>query len=381
MKLFAVARQSLDARSHGSDKASSSLTGVESSKVSKQGCAPKDLANPVNTHNQSENTRHRVYTNRSARIDTDSDLRTSDSSSGLSSDETDITTPPRSPQPVINYGRSFSEPQAPANKAPTAYHDVTFSYTDNNGIRHAITRADLLATQQAKRHDYRGLDELEKLRMVQHCLDQEIADKYPEIAKGGVYVFADVSNTFISLVGVIKDMLGIDMKTRISPQPDVDWAAFVDVVLKRNRNIKSLRAGCSVDPRNVRREEPKFIKGLKASGFVVDISNRVEQQDGSYPEELVDEGIQARIGDTLDKAGVQPGTIVIVTGDGKPAKHSAGFVSYAKKALELGWNVEILAWSKGCSNEWRKPDWKTYGCRYRLTQLDAYLGEILAPSQ
>jgi hypothetical protein len=75
----------------------------------------------------------------------------------------------------------------------------------------------------------------------------------------------------------------------------------------------------------------------------------------------------------------RPGTLVMATGDAKPAKYSDGFFTYADRALKMGWHVEVVSWRSSLSNSWRNPEWTAqWGDKFRVIELDDYIDDLLS---
>jgi hypothetical protein len=73
----------------------------------------------------------------------------------------------------------------------------------------------------------------------------------------------------------------------------------------------------------------------------------------------------------------EQGTLVLATGDAKPAKYSDGFFTYAERALKMGWNVEVVSWNLSLSSSWKDPSWtKKWDHRFRLIELDEFLDDL-----
>lgn len=97
-----------------------------------------------------------------------------------------------------------------------------------------------------------------------------------------------------------------------------------------------------------------------------------------YVEDLVDETLQTRIAEAVMEYFQEPGTIVLATGDAKPAQYSDGFFRYVERALRMGWNVELVAWQGSLSSSWKNLEWtSTWGERFRVIELDHFIYDLL----
>jgi hypothetical protein len=92
---------------------------------------------------------------------------------------------------------------------------------------------------------------------------------------------------------------------------------------------------------------------------------------------MVDETLQIRIGESVMQYFEMPGTLVIATGDARPAKYSDGFLAYAQRALKMGWSVEVVSWKASLSSAWSTllKD-NTIGSRFRIIELDQFVDEL-----
>jgi hypothetical protein len=128
----------------------------------------------------------------------------------------------------------------------------------------------------------------------------------------------------------------------------------------------------------------KFRRGKVESGWTT--SGADTSNDDTIPvgllkqgEQGVDELLHLKIMQSIVDHQKQPGTIVLATGDAAEAEFSDGFKKNAERALENGWNVELVAWKKGISSSWRDPQFThKWGERFRIIELDVYSEELLA---
>ena len=217
--------------------------------------------------------------------------------------------------------------------------------------------------------------------------DCMVERKYPHICDNGIHVFLDMSNIHISYLQMLKTKFKIPSTARFTRNPIFDIEILTDLIV-RSRTVRTLRAGCSVMPG---RPEPAFIKTLRGLNYQVDVRERRPTQEPKastsheglstnnirYVEDLVDETIQTRIGEVFMDNPEKKGTLILVTGDGKPAKFSDGFYKYACRALKWGWHVEVVCWSACCSSLWRDlaAD-ESMGHRFRLIELDGWLDHL-----
>ncbi|KAH6989459.1 hypothetical protein BKA56DRAFT_477553, partial [Ilyonectria sp. MPI-CAGE-AT-0026] len=219
--------------------------------------------------------------------------------------------------------------------------------------------------------------------------DRILGFEKPDVESNGVHVFIDMSNISISFLKAVRARYSLPDAVRFTPLPSLNLS-FLHELLVRDRGTKVLNAGCSIRPN---RAEPTYIQDLRDLGYRVDLrQRRVDSQGGQAPDEtrgdsgnpryvedMVDETLQIRIGESVMKYFDKPGTLILATGDARPAKFSDGFFIYAERALKMGWNVEVVSWKASLSGAWTNPTWaKPWGDRFRVIELDGYLDDLLA---
>lgn len=277
---------------------------------------------------------------------------------------------------------------SPAKHSPSAHgwgHESATSKSRMVPLRYGLPR------------DMQHENLLKKL-VGQKAIDHATRIQHPTTAENGIYIFLDTSNIEISFRNAVKDRMGVDRDTLITPLPGLD-IEFLTKILVRDRPIKAMRAGCSYRPG---RAMPRILEELGKFEYDVDLRERKLLQDGPasserkagrsgrgntsddavhYVEDLVDETLQTRIGESVMQNFKKPGTIVLATGDGKAAKFSDGFFAYADRALEMGWNVEVISWGLSLSSVWTDPEWtKRWGSRFRVIYLDLFMDELYPSS-
>lgn len=73
-----------------------------------------------------------------------------------------------------------------------------------------------------------------------------------------------------------------------------------------------------------------------------------------------------------------PTTMVLATGDGNAAEHSDGFLANVERALKKGWCVELVSWKQQMSAGYKNKKFRArWGERFRVVELDAYLGSLV----
>jgi len=88
---------------------------------------------------------------------------------------------------------------------------------------------------------------------------------------------------------------------------------------------------------------------FKALGVAVE---RQERGRGSGGEVAVDESIQLAIANRILDCD-EPGTLVLLTGDGNGYTEGRGFIRQLERAVKHGWTIEVISWDQGCNRHLR----------------------------
>ncbi|KAK8141897.1 hypothetical protein G3M48_009711 [Beauveria asiatica] len=223
--------------------------------------------------------------------------------------------------------------------------------------------------------------------------DGYLTRKFPLNSLHGVHIFLDMSNIEIGFQKALKKKCRIADSARFSPLPRLNLQ-FLTELLVRGRFSRGLHVGCSILPG---RKEPRYVQDLRELGYQVDVRERKCVENSSlnaprvkflsatgsrsvcrYVEDLVDETLQTRIAEAVMEHFQEQGTIVLATGDAKPAQYSDGFFRYVERALRMGWNVELVAWRGSLSSSWTNTDWTaTWNDRFRIIELDSFIYDLL----
>lgn len=219
-----------------------------------------------------------------------------------------------------------------------------------------------------------------------HACDSLLQRQKPEMVSNGIHVFIDMSNIMIGFQNALRAKYKLAESVRLVPLPRLNLS-FLHKLLVRDRHHEMLNVGCSMHPS---RDEPLFVQEYQDIGYRVDIRHRrpeqatedivrTESAHTRYVEDMVDETLQIRIGESVMQYFDKPGTLVLATGDARPAKYSDGFLAYARRALKMGWNIEVVSWKASRSAAWKRlmlensPD-LVGGMRF--VELDHYLDEL-----
>lgn len=336
--------------------------------------------------------------------DSDTDVGEADFSSA------ELTTPPssveREPPPIAILKKSTVTKLTPTQVLEFAEATATVSPSLKSQLQHVISYQTIKYGAQTPIYETPRTTAAQHERLSQGLIpiraqDAVLAARCPEITHQGIHVFLDMSNINISFQTALRNRYRLPDTARFVPLPQLNLS-FLTEILVRGRETEILNAGCSVVPG---RPAPHFIADLEALSYRVDLRERkrvtepntpgrkgnVSSSDEApyhhrhnprgpvrYVEDLVDETLQTRIAESVMEHFSSPGTLVIATGDAKPAKFSDGFFTYADRALKMGWHVEVVSWRSSLSHSWRNPEWTgLWGERFRVIELDGFLDELL----
>ncbi|KAI1760899.1 hypothetical protein GGR53DRAFT_56891 [Hypoxylon sp. FL1150] len=233
-----------------------------------------------------------------------------------------------------------------------------------------------------------------------------------------IHVFVDMSNIHVSFCDAYKTSQGIPTNRR-TLAPSFHFKVFASI-LERGRPVEkkilagSTSGGCDEDHRTywprhffeaenigyqmnifarVQKRKPLSTKSRRKgknsprSPYLFDI-NATSGDDMSEDcvvvsyeirngEQGVDENLHLNMMDSLFERQSNPGTVVLATGDAARAEFSSGFLIYATRLLNAGWNVELVAWEKTLSSSWTNPDFtEKYRGRFHIIFLDEFLEEL-----
>ncbi|KAL2072426.1 hypothetical protein VTL71DRAFT_11769 [Oculimacula yallundae] len=224
----------------------------------------------------------------------------------------------------------------------------------------------------------------------------------------GIHVFVDLSNIIIGFFNKLKSNRLIPQEARIK-QPPFAFHSLA-LILERGRKVaRRVVAGSTISSLyNHQMKRPGHIEEAINCNYEMNILERVSKPQSLTPkkkkrgtgsgyitsgyssasesasirlamqEQAVDEILQMKILETLVDTAT-PSTIVLASGDAAEAEYSGGFLTTVERALSKGWKVEVVAWSQGLSQEYRRKDflerWKS---NFRFINLDDYAEELFA---
>jgi hypothetical protein len=222
----------------------------------------------------------------------------------------------------------------------------------------------------------------------------------PLTAPTGLHIFVDLSNILIGLKKFIDEhphlaMRGAPTPTKSTPArtPGLDFDTF-SLLMERgrpaakrfvlgswpihrsdmfNRTLgKARKRGYETTIWQKVQRLPEGPQLMKPSGP----QRTLPKAGAGWMEQGVDEGIQLKMADSL--LFEEPQVMVIATGDGAKSTLGPGFAKYVEKALELGWHVELLAWSKSASLKYRDVNWQfQWQGRFRFVDLGDFAQHLL----
>ena len=159
----------------------------------------------------------------------------------------------------------------------------------------------------------------------------------------GVFIYWDNSNIFHEAQRLAEERNeGPDARYRVR----INFDALLQLAQAARPLMHAVAAG-SVPP-----EMRHLWNRLEGMGVEVKLFDRGEAQRGE--QDIPDRVLQLRmLEDALDNNG-NPGTVVLLTGDGAGYYEGAGFHSTLERMHKRGWRVEILSWAHSCNQRMRR---------------------------
>ncbi|CRG87801.1 hypothetical protein PISL3812_04822 [Talaromyces islandicus] len=210
-----------------------------------------------------------------------------------------------------------------------------------------------------------------------------------------LHVFVDASNISIGLHDSYKIQHGIPVTTHIRRLP-LSFYNF-SLILERGRPVaKRVLAGS---------DRFAAINEAEKLGYEVNILSRVHKakeytarqskfrnapnpggvvgsETGSSPperwvEQCVDEILHLKMLESLIDTD-KPATIVLATGDAAEAEFSGGFLRMVERALQKGWNVEVVSFAMNTSFAYKRKEFRAkWKSQFRTINLEDYVEEML----
>ncbi|CAJ2508809.1 Uu.00g138350.m01.CDS01 [Anthostomella pinea] len=238
-----------------------------------------------------------------------------------------------------------------------------------------------------------------------------------------VHVFIDMSNIFIGFIDSWKIAQGLPVQAFIKA-PTFNFHVFHSIMKRARTMDRGVLAGSVGAAVGGLAKWPSHFLEAHQLGFKLNIFNRVQKisplrpkrrgrspplagagmynptevtltsgdestEDGYRPryitkngEQGVDENLHLYMMNSLLDCIDKPATMVLATGDAAEAEYSEGFHKYAIRALEIGWNIELVTWKKTISRAWTDAAFMDkYGQRFQIIYLDDFLEELNADLQ
>ncbi|KAI0599681.1 hypothetical protein F4775DRAFT_105783 [Biscogniauxia sp. FL1348] len=233
-----------------------------------------------------------------------------------------------------------------------------------------------------------------------------------------VHIFVDMSNIFIGFCDSWKIARGIPVNQFIKA-PTFNFKIFSSIMQRGRAAAKKILAGSVGGTVNERAKWPRHFTEAAMSGYEMNIFSRVQKSSPGKPkrrgrtsprminytamelgitsgdespeeigslragtrhaEQGVDENLHLNMMNSMLDCMDEPETMVLATGDAAQAQFSGGFMEYATRALNRGWNLELITWKKTISSAWTAPAFlDKYHEQFRIIFLDDYLEELNA---
>ena len=156
-----------------------------------------------------------------------------------------------------------------------------------------------------------------------------------------VFVYWDNSNIFISAKDVAVEMEGEAARFRVL----IDFRNLLELA-RAGREIEHAVAVGSIPP-----ELRHVWNRLENAGVTVQLLERGAVRGADH---AVDHTLQtAMLRDAFDHNG-DPGTAVLLTGDGAGFDSGVGFHADLKRMHRRGWRIEVLSWRRSCNRRMRE---------------------------
>ena len=158
----------------------------------------------------------------------------------------------------------------------------------------------------------------------------------------GVFIYWDHSNIFIEAQRLAEQR---------ETEPGARYRVRIDFdnmlrLAHADRPVERAHAAGSVPP-----ELRQLWNRLENRGISVYLFDRGSPERGE--QEIPDRTLQLRmLQDALDYNG-DPGTVVMLTGDGAGYQEGIGFHSDLERMHKRGWRIEILSWADACNRRMR----------------------------
>lgn len=156
------------------------------------------------------------------------------------------------------------------------------------------------------------------------------------------FIFWDNSNIFIGAKDIADIREGLDARYQVR----IDFENLL-ALAHANWQVELAIAVGSIPP-----ELRHVWNRLEGTGVTIELYERGSQ---SEREQAIDQALQVHMLRTAFDYNGEPGTVVMLTGDGKGFMDGVGFHADLERMHSRGWNVEVLAWDQSCNR--RMKEW------------------------
>jgi hypothetical protein len=191
----------------------------------------------------------------------------------------------------------------------------------------------------------------------------------PLTGKDGIHVFVDLSNILHGLqkylehrTYITEAALAASPNKRRVPHLSLDFDAL-SLLMERGRPA-ARRFILGSWPVHTSVTFNRMVEKCKRRGYQTVIYQKVpvdpnhSKSPAHWKEQGVDEGLQAKMAESLFFGTYAPGTMIVATGDGARSTLGDGFSAYIDQALKNGWKVEIMAWGSSTSKRYLDVNWQ-----------------------
>ncbi|KAI1826574.1 hypothetical protein F4861DRAFT_65269 [Xylaria intraflava] len=230
-----------------------------------------------------------------------------------------------------------------------------------------------------------------------------------------LHIFVDISNIHVGFSESWKISQNIPLHHRVRT-PAFNFKVLCSIMQRNRPTEKKILVGSVAHTVTSPAQWPQHFVEARAQGYKMNILNRVQkissggikgrrntplqrativagadptssdestgdQAKAGYAtrngEQGVDELLHLNMMDSVLDLIQKPGTMILATGDAARAEFSDGFLQYATRALDQGWNLELVTWKRSISSAWMNPKFRNkYGRRFRIIYLDEFLEEL-----
>lgn len=212
-----------------------------------------------------------------------------------------------------------------------------------------------------------------------------------------IHVFVDMSNIMFGFRELAKTSRCIPISTRI-PNLDLSFENFSLVLERGRRATKRVLAGSDrfrgIDEAKKMGYETNILDRVQKGRYLAQRRFKLRKQGldsrealgGSETNDAAEQWVEQGVDEILHLKMLEslvdtdePTTIVLATGDAAKAEYSDGFMKMVGRALERGWTVELVSFSRTTSSAYRKKKFRQkWGDQFQMITLDDYVEELLS---